>query len=120
MNTKITQKDERAKLQAQSQYNSIIDMLNRYDKAEGKDDKQDEIRVEIEENVLSAEIIKNYQIMLCWGGPAVKIFGDLNEHNEPETAQLQYQDWFTGWIEYFETDEDKLLDYARFFYFDAN
>lgn len=111
------EKDNRAKEQAQAQYNVINEMLDRYNKA--KDNKQDEIRTEIEENALSAEVIKNYQIMLCWGGPAVRIFGDLNKHNEPETATLQYQDWFTGWTEFFDADEDKLLEYARFFYFEA-
>lgn len=60
-----------------------------------------------------------YKILLCTGGPAVQIVGDLNEHGEPETTHLQYQDWFTPWEDYpTTTEEDEaLLTYARGFYF---
>jgi hypothetical protein len=29
------------------------------------------------------------------GGPAVRITGDLADYGEPETASIEYQDWFT-------------------------
>ncbi len=60
-----------------------------------------------------------YRICLCTGGPAVQIIGSLDEHGEPETAEIQYQDWFTPWIDY-TTDEEEdqsLLTYAQQFYF---
>lgn len=57
-----------------------------------------------------------YEILLCWGGPAVRIVGELNEYKEPETANLEFQDWSISWEGcYF--DEDVLLQYARQFYF---
>ena len=58
-------------------------------------------------------------ILLCTGGPAVRIVGDLNEHGEPDTARIEYQDWFTYWerLPIKREQEDLLLDYARCFYF---
>lgn len=59
-----------------------------------------------------------YQILLCWGGPACRIIGDL-EYCEPLTAHIEHQDWGTKWTEYpiSGEDEDIVLDYARCFYF---
>lgn len=57
-----------------------------------------------------------YEILLAWGGPAVRIAGDLNEDHEPESAKLEFQDWNIPWEGvYFE--EEILLQYARNFYF---
>jgi len=62
----------------------------------------------------------HYKILLCWGGPAVQIIGTLDESNQPDSARLQYQDWFTEWTDYPLTDaeEERLLKYAQQFYFD--
>jgi len=60
-----------------------------------------------------------YTVLLCTGGPAVRIRGDLNR-DEPENAVLEYQDWFTPWEQYHNTTRDEgdaLLTYARQFYF---
>jgi hypothetical protein len=61
-----------------------------------------------------------YKILLCWGGPAVQIVGTLDTHNQPDTARLQYQDWFTEWNDYPLTvaEEETLVKYAQQFYFD--
>lgn len=59
-----------------------------------------------------------FRILLCTGGPAVQIRGELGTYNEPERAWLEYQDWFTPWIEYFEPGNmDTLVEYASQFYF---
>jgi hypothetical protein len=61
-----------------------------------------------------------YRILLCTGGPAVQITGDLDEYGQPENAKLEYQDWFTPWTEYTDTtsEEDEYLEkYAQQFYF---
>ena len=42
----------------------------------------------------------HYKILLCWGGPAVQIVGTLDAHNQPESAALEHQDWFTEWTTY--------------------
>lgn len=62
-----------------------------------------------------------YEILLCTGGPACRIMGELGEHNEPDTAVIEYQDWFTPWETYHNTNGDEdtaLLFYARQFYFE--
>lgn len=60
-----------------------------------------------------------YKILLCTGGPAVRIKGRLDGYQQPETAQLEYQDWGTPWTRYPLTEEDisALLTYAGCFYF---
>ncbi len=60
-----------------------------------------------------------YMILLCTGGPAVRIIGDLNGFKEPETTRLQYQDWGTLWEELILSHDDyeTLLTYAQQFYF---
>ena len=60
-----------------------------------------------------------YKILLCTGGPVVRIIGELGEYNDPQTARIEYQDWGTPWTElYTDSDEDAaMLTYARQFYF---
>lgn len=41
-----------------------------------------------------------YEILLCTGGPAVRIQGDLDNYGQPKDARLEYQDWGTPWTEY--------------------
>ena len=62
---------------------------------------------------------EDYQILLATGGPAVRIVGTLNQWGEPETAKLQFQDWFTPWeeLETSAEDVDALLTFARQFYY---
>jgi hypothetical protein len=58
-----------------------------------------------------------YCILLCTGGPAVRIVGDLNDWKEPESARMEYQDWGTPWEKYDGANQDVMLQYARQFYF---
>lgn len=88
----------------------------------------------IVESVLSTEVrsdwqrdvedwtASEYRILLSTGGPATRITGTFNEYGEPETARLEYQDWFTPWTawgqSYGEVGESELLvEFARQFYF---
>ena len=59
-----------------------------------------------------------YRVLLCTGGPAVQITGDLNEHMQPVTARLQHQDWFEPWqtVPLNAEDTKALLTYARYFF----
>ena len=62
---------------------------------------------------------EEYLILLSTGGPALRIFGDL-ENGYPMTAELQWQDWGTLWTRHHDTttEEDAaILEYARLFYF---
>src|ERR1017187_6966385 len=38
-----------------------------------------------------------FMILLCTGGPAVPIRGELDRHSEPEKSRIEYQDLFTPW-----------------------
>ena len=63
-----------------------------------------------------------YAILLCTGGPACpacRIRGRLTEHCEPDTAEIEVQDWGTPWTRMWvsHNDELALLEYARQFYF---
>lgn len=66
-------------------------------------------------NFTSAE----YLILLCTGGPAVRIIGELDEHKSPITARIEYQDWGTPWTNYMLTSDetDAVLEYAGVFYY---
>lgn len=61
-----------------------------------------------------------YEILLCTGGPAVRIRGELGNDDEPETARLEYQDWGTPWTSYthrWHPAYDTLLAYTRHLYY---
>ena len=62
----------------------------------------------------------DYKILLCWGGPAVQIVGTLDQYNQPDSAELQHQDWFTEWTPFpiRAEMEAALIAYASEFYFD--
>ena len=94
----------------------------------------DEARQAIEEDALSCEVrsgwttpgnpmeAEEFRILLCTGGPAVQIRGELGQYSEPSRAWMECQDWFTSWTEVFGEGErrisqDTLLEYARCFFF---
>jgi len=60
-----------------------------------------------------------YEILLCTGGPAVRIRGDLSELAEPASARLEAQDWFVSWeAQPTTTGEDwALAEFASLFWF---
>ena len=91
----------------------------------------DDARRRIEEDALSVQVRSDwhspgetaedteFEILLCTGGPACKIVGELGQYNEPDRAWIEFQDWFTSWGELVTTGEDNraLLAYCRVFYF---
>ena len=127
---------------AKAWFESIEEMLaelKRCEKETLSSRNADDARQRIEESVLSVEVRSGwvvpsafnetddkhgfptlkpaeYNILLTTGGPALRIFGQLNHYGEPETAELQMQDWGTYWERY-PALEATLLDFARCFYF---
>ena len=92
----------------------------------------DAIREMVLQDALSAQVrtkwhslgdepeLGQYKLLLCTGGPAVQIRGDLCS-GEPEHAYLEFQDWFTPWEQYEDTTEEQdaaLLWYAEQFYWE--
>ena len=129
----MTVPDTRDYEQAQAQLGSIRKMVKALQDAI-KDDNQDAIEKAeeaIREDPLAVEVRSDwyipgrepgepseYRILLCTGGPAVRLVGDL-DRDLPLSIRLEYQDWFTPWQEYFlDADgEEVCLTYARQFYF---
>jgi hypothetical protein len=140
---RVNEGTERALTQAGAQLASIEDLVTCLEHAEscdtvdcGADCLHDvtEARKAITDGALSVEVRTDwhvpgadnmakpdeYKILLCWGGPEVQIIGDLNVHNEPVTAFLEYRDWLKTWETYplTGTEERTLMKYAQQFYFD--
>lgn len=42
---------------------------------------------------------EEYRILTTTGGPACQVCGELDEHGQPSTAEIQHQDWFKPWTE---------------------
>ena len=139
-----THNDERAKAQASAQLTSIEELVKCLEHAEECTDPgcgadcphdTDEAREAITDDALDVQVRGEwhapgaidacapyeYKLLLCWGGPAVQIIGTLDAHNQPDSARLQYQDWFTEWMDYPLThgEEETLMKYARAFPFDV-
>lgn len=129
-----TEKDDRGRSQAKAQLESIIEMVKALREAieNDDDDAREEVEQTIHEDALSVETRSGWRspgskpeadseftILLCTGGPAVRIIGDLSEHAEPEKARLEYQDWGTPWTPYPLTSDEEgaVLEYCRTFYF---
>ena len=131
MNTNTAKQIEnRAEDQARAQVESIVEMVAAFEKTEfGREDaeqtiQEDPLSVEVRTDwhTLDAEDTKptQFRILLCWGGPAVQIVGDLTEHGEPKNPVVQYQDYGTPWTDYRNTTDEQreaLLTYCRAFYF---
>lgn len=89
---------------------------------------EEDARQRIQEDPLSVEVRSDwaspgeeltageFQILLCTGGPAVRIMGEL-DRGEPVRAWLEYQDWGTPWTQYFGARSETLCQYARHFFF---
>ena len=66
-----------------------------------------------------------YQILLSYGGPSLRITGQLGKYGEAITADLEYQDWGTPWTRYhpaygeplFDSHNADVLTFAQQFYF---
>ena len=142
MTIQETDKLDSARQQGQAQFDSIREMVEALEAARSDDDNPNGWGIEdaertIHEDALSVEVRDGwhspgsadqkpgeYRILLCTGGPAVQIIGELCEYGEPETARLQVQDWFTPWTDFRPLvapdnydSEPILLAYARCFYF---
>ena len=105
-------------------YPDEADELEELEAAAGEYASQEEAEEAIYNNPLdiqyrsgwasSAEDLEpeEFSILLCTGGPAVRIVGELGNHGEPCRAWLEYQDWGTPWTMLFDGQSDA-LEYAQ-------
>lgn len=91
-------------------------------------DNEDEAREAAQDNALDVQVRSGWQgvgetleadefmILLCTGGPAVRIRGEL-DNGTPSRAWMEYQDWGTPWTQYHGARQSILVEYASIFYF---
>lgn len=103
-----------------------------WDDLDDKDDLREHIEERVQEMPLSVTVRSGWHtpgasdnepeefcILMSTGGPAVRIYGELDHYKCPYRPQLQGQDWFTPW-ETFNTSqaEDEALKwFCGCFYF---
>jgi hypothetical protein len=119
---------KRAKEQGQAQYDSMRKLV-----AQLRED-EDSGRQAIHEDALSVLVRsgwhepgkdagkpEEFEILLCTGGPAVRLTGSLDNHGQPDSVSMQVQDWFQPWTGFDpatgDEEDDVLLAYAQCFYF---
>lgn len=98
---------------------SDADELEELEAAAGDCEDEDEARERIQEDALEVQVRsgwhepghladpEEFYILLCTGGPAVRIVGELDEHQQPSRPRLEYQDWGTPWTELVSMDRDE-------------
>tara|TARA_Y100000114_G_scaffold149008_1_gene162671 strand:+ start:273 stop:674 length:402 start_codon:yes stop_codon:yes gene_type:complete len=93
-------------------------------------DQQDELKESVLNSALSVEFrsgwatnpeelnIEQFKILLTWGGPALRVIGDLDQYKQPENIKIQFQDWGTPWTDYeiTEDQQDALNWFCNCFY----
>ena len=130
-----TKNEAHAISNARGQLESIKELYRNYKQAESDDDytREDEIREQAQEEALCVEFRsgwysspesiadlrpEEFKILLAWGGPALRIIGELDEYG-PVNPKLQHQDWGTPWTDFEITeDQQKALNwFCNCFYF---
>jgi hypothetical protein len=105
--------------------------LAELEEAAGDCEDEDQARERIQEDALDVQVRSDWYspgseenkaskfcILLCTGGPAVRILGELDIYGSPVHAYIQYQDWGTPWTEAVGViDRGTLLQYCQCFYF---
>lgn len=96
---------------------------------DNKDDVAEAIEERMRESALSVTVRsgwqlpdehldpEEFQILLSTGGPALRLWGDLDEHSQPYRVFMQHQDWGTPWTNCFDADREVLMWFAGLFWF---
>jgi len=132
---------QQAEDQARAQVESIVELMEALETArecgevllEGYDYDEEGMMERIQENALSVEVRRSWYlpgsedkpdqfcILLCTGGPAVRIVGDLDNYLQPSSpVRVQFQDWGTPWTEWLgitSKQREHVLAYCQMHYF---
>lgn len=109
-----TTKQNHALQNAEGHIESIVDDFKKDQQLQDSNDynQQDELRESILNSALSVEFrsgwstnpeqleIEEFKILLSWGGPALRVIGDLDQYKQPENIKMQFQDWGTPWTDF--------------------
>lgn len=91
----------------------------------GECEDRDDAQQRISEDPLSVEYRSGWSsdpysldpeqfcVLLCTGGPAVRIMGELGERGSIHRAWLEYRDWGTPWTHYYDGDSQTLINYCE-------
>jgi hypothetical protein len=130
----MSEKNDGGESQARAQLASIVEMVTALNRANEEDDQEArEIADEaIQDDPLSVDVrsgwepagttkfeAQEFRILLCTGGPAVQIVGEVGLHGDPCKPHIEYQDWFTPWTRLTgvsSEEEDALQTYCEQFY----
>lgn len=111
---------------------SDAEELRELEENAGEYDSQDEAREAIQQDALEVQVRNDWHnpgetdntptefyILLCTGGPAVRIMGEIDEHGDPSRAWIEYQDWGTPWTHLVNApvEDESLLTYCREYVF---
>ena len=108
---------DHAKDQARAQLDNIKELVKALNTADDYDQRC-EAQTAIYEDPLEVLVRSDWytpykpsgpaelQILLCTGGPAVRIIAQLEDEMVTD-SRLEYQDWFMPWVELPLTSEDK-------------
>lgn len=89
---------------------------------------EDSITERLRESVLAVDVRSGWQqagrplepdelqLLLCTGGPAVRVWCRLGAGGEPQGCRLQFQDWFTPWETFGDADSAALDWFAGLLY----
>lgn len=109
-----------------------LEELNELLQAAGDFENEDDASQRIDEYPLSIQVrsgwvtpgeemeAEDFEILLCTGGPAVRIIGALDQYHQPESAHVEHNDWYEPWSLFTETTEEQdeaILAYCSHFYF---
>ena len=107
-------------------YQELVDL----EESAGDCESEDDARERIHEDALDFSVRSEWQnigetlepsefmVLLCTGGPACRIVGELDQYKQPCRAWIEYQDWFTPWTELVDgVSHSDLLTYCQQFYF---
>lgn len=109
--------------QSDLEEDDLIDLQELTDQAAGCSDA-DEALERLKENPLEVQYRSGWEsdtsdltphefsILLCSGGPAVRIRGYLDNYGNPSNAWVEYQDWGTSWEE-LSMYQSTALEYAQ-------
>jgi hypothetical protein len=127
----LREMEEEARCNGDNLYPEEAGELTELEAAAGNCKDADEARDRIQEDALDVQVrgdwhtvgadmgVSEFYILLCTGGPAVRIMGELDEDGYPCRAWIEYQDWGTPWtmLDSMHIDHSVLLEYCNQFWF---
>ena len=103
-----------------SDYFCLIAELEHSDDSDISVSRQEEIRIELGESLLSVDQMTHgvyadgdtWQVLLTTGGPAARVVITTDADGDPIQAVFEFQDWFEPWTAAPEQDGDLLIKWA--------